>query len=180
MQSFIQLILDKLHFLWPVRIIAIDQQGVRRKRGEVADLLLPGVHWHIPGLHTVDKIQVAHQDRDCGTQSVDTLDGVARTLSANVGYVIKDAAKMSTAYYDFDTTLRNLVRGMVAEIILNTSDTQLTASLPGIVRHIRRALRKEFGPNGVFIRYVKLDEFTKTRQYRLFGTSSGPDFSLGL
>lgn len=169
--SFLQLILDNLYRIWPIRVVDVDEQGVRYDRGRAAKLLLPGPHLFFPGLQRIEKYNVRYQEKDCGMQSMETKDGQAVVFSVNIGYTISDAALMATSFYDFDTTLKNIARGRMAQIVHETHFDDLQRLLSEIVLDMRRELRRLVGRKGVRIKRVQLDEFVRSRQYRVLGTS---------
>lgn len=172
MGQLLQILLDNLHKIWPIRVIDANQQGVRFDRGKNVTLLRPGVHWFIPGLQRIDKGHTIYQQLDCGLQSMQTKDDVSVTFSINVGYTVLDAAQVVTRFYNFDHTLQCIARGRLGEIVNATLYADLQQRLPEIARSMRLALRKEVRESGVRIKDVRLDEFAKTRQYRLLGGSA--------
>lgn len=172
--SFLQLILDNLYRLWPIRVVDVDEQGVRHDRGREARLLLPGTHFFLPGLQRIEKYNVKYQENDCGLQSMETKDGQAVVFSLNIGYTISDAALMATSFYAFDSTLKNLARGRMAHIVHETAFADLQQLLPDIMLSLRRDLRRIVGRKGVRVKRVQLDEFVRSRQYRVLSASPFP------
>ncbi len=172
MGQLLQLILDNLFKLWPCRIVDADAQGVKfLSNGKVA-LLLPGRHLFCPGFQRIEEIHTAYQQVDCGVQNMETADGVSVSFSFNVGYVIKDAALLRTKYYEFDATLRLIVRGMLGLIIHEHTYENLQRMLPEIAAKILTDLRNEVAGSGARIKDVRPDEFGKSRLYRFIGSGS--------
>jgi erythrocyte band 7 integral membrane protein len=169
MGQFLQLILDNLFKLWPVRIIDPNQQGVLFDRGRDVKLLKPGVHWFFPGVQHIEVFMVAYQGIDLGQQTIETRDGISVTFSANVSYTITDASKVAVEIYNFDSTLRNVARGLLAKLMNAHPHEEIHAKLPHIQRVMRRVLRKQFRNMGVRIEEVLLDEFVRARAIRHLG-----------
>ncbi len=169
MGQFLQLILDNLFKLWPVRIVDADQQGVRFSRGKYVKLLKPGIHLFFPGLQRLDIWETAYQEKDCGVQSLETLDGESVSFSINIGYSITDASLVATKFFEFDSTIRSIARGRLAMHVLTHTFDQLHKELPTTLREMRRFLRNETKRRGggVSIKSVTLDEFVRAPQLRI-------------
>jgi len=163
-----QKLLDNLKACWPIRVIESNQGGVKRSRGKKPKYLGPGVRWFIPGLESIEVVEIAYQEIDCGIQSMVSKDNVPVSFSTNVGYTISDASQMSESFYNFDTTLRNMVRGQMADAVMNNTYAELQANLPVVLKGVRRALRRSFA-RSVRIKTVRLDEFVPSKQFRLLG-----------
>jgi regulator of protease activity HflC (stomatin/prohibitin superfamily) len=169
MGQLLQLLLDNLYKLWPLRIIDEDQQGLRFRADGSISLLLPGRHWFVPGLQRIEQVQVAYQQVECGVQNMETKDGVGVSFSFNVGFTIADAATQRVKFFDFDDTLRLIVRGKLGEIVHAHTYEELQTLLPEISKKILSALRQEVSGSGVRIKDVRPDEFGKSRLYRVIG-----------
>lgn len=174
MGQLLQLILDNLYKLWPVRIIRAHEQGVKLGRKGDAKLLPPGWHWFCPGLHKMEKMVVAYQMVDCDLQSCTTKDGREVTVSLNLGYEIKDLALMWVNHQHFDSTLVNKARGHALEVIMATDYATLTAEPAKIARAILAAAREDVRGTGVKLVDAQLDQFVKAKQYRFLGGSHAP------
>lgn len=171
MGQLVQLILDNLYKLWPVRIIRANEQGVRLGHKGDAKLLLPGKHLFCPGLHQIERKVVSYQMTDCDLQSCTTKDGVEVTVSLNLGYEIRDLALMWVKYEHFDTSLINKARGHALEVIMATEHAVLSAEPAKIARAILAAVREDVRGTGIKLVDAQLDQFVKARQYRFLGGS---------
>lgn len=167
LSSAFQWIWQFLLDFWPVRVIAPGQQGVRLRHNGRADLLLPGVWLHWPRFWTIHEVDAQYQNVDCGMQSLTTIDEKEVTISLNVGYEIKDAAKQWVGFQNFDTTLSNLARGCAAEIISASPWDALLGSPKEVSDQILSALRKELANSGVKIRDVTMDQISRVKTIRL-------------
>jgi regulator of protease activity HflC (stomatin/prohibitin superfamily) len=172
MGQLLQLILDNLYKLWPVRIIRAHEQGVRLGRKGDAKLLSPGWHWFCPGVHHIERMVAAYQMVDCDLQTCTTRDAKEVTVSLNLGYRITDLALMWVGFQHFDTTLINKARGHVLEVIMATDYAVLCAEPAKIARTILSAVREDVRGSGVKVVDAQLDQFVKTRQYRILGTAN--------
>jgi regulator of protease activity HflC (stomatin/prohibitin superfamily) len=174
MGQLLQLILDNLFKLWPVRMIRAHEQGVRLGRKGDAKLLLPGWHLFMPGVHQIERMVTAYQMVDCDLQSCTTRDGKEITVSLNLGYRITDLALMWVNHQHFDTTLINKARGHALEVIMATDFDVLTAEPAKIARVILAAAREDVRGTGVKLVDAQLDQFVKAKQYRFLGGSHAP------
>lgn len=170
MGQLFQLILDNLYKLWPYRIIDADCQGVRLYRGGMT-LLKPGGHWHFPGLHQIEEYCTVYQNIDCGEQRLTTKDAIKVTLSCNLGYRITDLMKMRLQFQHFDTSLRNVARGIVYEVVAEHTYAELIADPQMIQQALLKGCRKELEGTGVRVMDAKLDQFAETRMYSIFGST---------
>jgi regulator of protease activity HflC (stomatin/prohibitin superfamily) len=170
MGQLVQLILDNLFKLWPVRMIRAHEMGVRLGRKGDSKNLNPGIRFFCPGLHEIHKKVVVYQMTDCDLQSCTTLDGMEITVSLSLGYRIHDLALMWISYDHFDTTLINKARGHALEVIMATTFADLCLEPAKIARLILSALREDIRGTGVKLVDARLDQFVKTRQYRILGS----------
>jgi regulator of protease activity HflC (stomatin/prohibitin superfamily) len=171
MGQLVQLILDNLFKLWPVRIIRAHEQGVKLGRKGDAKTMQPGLVWFIPGWHQIEKKVVVYQMCDCDLQSCVTKDGKEVTVSFNLGYRIMDLALMWVSYDHFDTSLINKARGHVLEIIMAAEYDVLMQDPARIARTILSSLREDIRGPGIKLVDARLDQFVKTRQYRILGST---------
>lgn len=171
MGQLVQIILDNLYAIWPIRIVDADEQAVRFSFGKHVKLCQPGTHFFCPGLQKVEKYNVVYQSLDCGLQALETRDGIAISISINLDYTITDAARLRLAYQNVDFTLINIARGIVGEFVLAHSYDELKAESDSMTGLIRSRLRNTFSGSGLKIKEVRRDVFTRARPYNLLGES---------
>ena len=173
MGDFLQIIFDKIHDLWPIRVINAGSQGILWKHDGTAKRLDPGWHWFWPKAWYIDEIAVQYQNIDCGVQNLTTKDGVQVAVSLNVAYSVVDAAALWTGYQHFDTTIVNDARGHVAEIVVQSTWEELLADPIGIQTEIEEALQDDVGEGVVDIQKVTLDQLSKPTPISLIGLDKG-------
>jgi regulator of protease activity HflC (stomatin/prohibitin superfamily) len=167
MGAFFQLLFDKLHEWWPIRIVDAGNQGVKYLQNGRARCLQPGTHFFIPKLQRIEEVGVQYQNVDCGLQSLTTKDGKEITVSLNVGYSITDAALLWTSFQHFDTSLVNMARGHAAEIVCESEWEELAADPQGFGQELQEALHEDVSALGVEIEDVTADQLSRARTYRL-------------
>jgi regulator of protease activity HflC (stomatin/prohibitin superfamily) len=172
--QLLQLVLDNLYSLWPIRIIDKGSQGVLWKHDGTARTLQPGTHFLIPKLWRIEEVDVQYQNIDTGTQGLTTKDGVAVSLSMNVGYSIADSAKLYTSFQHWDTSLVNKARGYLAEEVPLKTWNQLYKNPADVAATVLDRLQEDVGEeNGcVLIEDVTVDQAVKSDAYRLFTTGN--------
>ena len=170
MGDFFRMFLDKLHELWPIRIIDAGCQGVWYKQNGTCDLLEPGLHWFWPKLQRIEEVNVQYQNVDAGLQSLTTKDGKEITLSLNIGYSISDAATLWTSFQHFDTSIVNMARGHAAEIVCESDWAELASDPQSFGQELQEALQEDVGELGVRIEDVTADQLSRARTYRLLQT----------
>jgi len=165
-----QWLLERLKDWWPIRIVDADEQGVKFSGGKDVSLLPPGPHVFFPHWQKIEKVNVKYQEVDCLTQALESSDGVAFLISANVGYEIIDAVKWRTEVQSFDATIERLVRGIIAEVAasLTYADLHGPESQLAIRRAVLRKLRSVGKPWGVRFRRVAITDLARARPLRIF------------
>jgi regulator of protease activity HflC (stomatin/prohibitin superfamily) len=169
MGDFLRQILDHIKELWPIRVVDPDHQGVLFDRGRTAISLAPGYHWFIPGIQRIETIAVVYQELDCQLQTVETLDGIAVTFSANIGFEVRDAARARTAVHDVDATLERSARGALGKFVTERKWSDLTGHASELVSDARKAVADDAAGWGVKIVRVRLTDFARSRIYRVLG-----------
>lgn len=153
MGEFLRILLELFNtYFVPWEPIYPDQQGVRYttipfRRGRWKTLQ-PSMHFYCPILQTIEVYTVSYQEVDCILQSLHTSDGKRIILSANVGYTVRDAGKMSVNVADARRTIERAARRhMFAEAISRTWD-ELVNDLVKVQVIVRRAIREESNDMG--------------------------------
>jgi hypothetical protein len=78
---------------------------------------------------------------------------------------------MWVSYDHFDTSLINKARGHVLEIIMAAEYDVLMQDPARIARTILSSLREDIRGTGIKLVDARLDQFVKTRQYRILGST---------
>lgn len=168
-------LLDNLKFLWPLRLIDADEQGVRFIGGKHVQHLMPGWYLHLPGWMKIESMVCTYQEVDCQVQSMDTKDNVPITFSANVGYVIHDYRNLRLVVQDYDGTLERSTRGILGELVESHNLADLRGARKSLAKKALKALTEETKDWGIEIQRVRLTDFApRTKQLRLFGGGTLP------
>lgn len=172
--NVLQWLLDRIHALWPLRIVDADEQGVKFSGGSRVTLLLPGIHFFLPYYEVLEKVNVKYQEVDCLPQTLETADGVSVTLSVNVGYTITDAVKWRTEVQHFDGTVERRIRGLITPAVLGMSWPELrdAETVTNLRKRLYRDL-KRFGEKcGVRFHSVAVTDLTRAKSIRFFTSTN--------
>jgi regulator of protease activity HflC (stomatin/prohibitin superfamily) len=136
MQQLLQYILDRLMTLWPLYVVREWNTAVLVRGGKIKRELLPGIGWRWPFLDEVLSSPRTECVVDLSTAAIETRDGIAVALSANMAYRITSLAKLWRTVYDMDDSLSRLAIGRIASHVaclraasLKTKRDQLEANL---------------------------------------------------
>lgn len=168
--NILQWLLERIHALWPIRIVDADEQGVKFSGGKTVILLVPGLHVFIPFYEKIEKVNVKYQEIDCQVQSLETIDGVSVTLSVNAGYTITDAVKWRTEVQHFDSTAERRIRGLIAPVVLGSPWLELrdVETITQLRRRVYRDLKKFGSLCGVRFHSVAITDLTRAKPIRLY------------
>lgn len=163
---------ERIHELWPIRIIDADEQGVKFSGGKHVTMLLPGLHFFLPKYQRIEKVNVKYQEVDCQTQALETLDDRSILLSVNVGYTIRDAVKWRTEVQSFDSTIERRVRGLIARAVLGMrwEDLRSAEALDKLCATVLSDLRRYGSKWGVKFHNVALTDLSRARPLRIFSS----------
>ena len=117
MQQLLQYILERLMALWPLSVINEWRQGILVRGGKIVKELSPGIHWRWPFLDAVLTFPRTECVIDLGTAAVETRDGIAVAVSANVAYRVRSVAQVWRSVWDMDDSLSRLAIGRIASHI---------------------------------------------------------------
>ncbi|HSE45382.1 MAG TPA: SPFH domain-containing protein [Gemmatimonadales bacterium] len=174
MGSFLEILVQYLVELLPIRIIRNYQAGVRFTWGKRVSPVSPGVHLRLLGLSEIDVIDVAEQVIKLPVQRITTKDRKAVSIRGEVCYRITDPVKYHTAVLHTDISIVNLclahmhyqVRRRDAEKILNRQS--------GLEKAIVRRLSPAAERWGLEILTFCLTDLVETRAYTIIGDSPFP------
>lgn len=176
MADFITPIIELVKEFWPVRVVQVDEQGVR-KWGNKATLCLPRKlpYLFFPGIQVFEKYHVMYQGVDCGTQTVDLPNDQVAIFSVNVSYMVMNALKASTEFENLDGTIEREARGFLASAFLHADDQEDGSDVDPleVAEQARRFLQALF-TDALDIRAITYTTFTrKARVYRVFNGAEG-------
>lgn len=112
-------------FQWWV-VVAPWEQALRIRRGKVAALLGPGIHFRIPFFDRVYRQSLRRRVITDTGQTVTTLDGKVVTVAIGVSYEVADLLRLYSALANVESVLLNEVMAAVTEYVAKTSSSMLT------------------------------------------------------
>ena len=90
------------------------------------------------------------------------------TFSANCGFTIFDLALMRRSVHDLDTTLERALRGHLADAVANADFAVSKRERKKLCTAAKATLKKEAAEWGVTVENVRLTDFVRADQRRLF------------
>jgi regulator of protease activity HflC (stomatin/prohibitin superfamily) len=154
-------------YLIPVAVVFKGQQGVRWTWGRWVKALQPGIYVYVPFIQRVETTWVCYQEVDTLIQQFTTTDGVTISASANVGYVIKDAAAWATKVYAFDSTVERAIRRIIFRACFALTYEEVRESIPALTETIFDEIQAKVDPWGVEILEVGFSDLARTKVIRL-------------
>lgn len=175
MGDFLRLLLDSIHYLWPLRVIATYERGVLFMGGRPGIELIPtggifksGIYPFLPFFMRIETLALCEDVVDLPVQSITTSDGKTVTFSANVAYVITNAVAHYTNVQDFADSFSRAACGHLALKVREWSWEELHQGQKKLEASIKGTLTTRVEDWGVKILEVRLTDCSLTRQYRLF------------
>lgn len=154
--------------LSPLIVIRSYQRGVEYRFGQVTRTALPpGWYWRFPYLREIERVVVTLQWIDAPVQGVQATCGTTVAVSANIGFVVKDAVAWFNDVQDAEHTLLNMARPHLTAIAGEFDYSDARDRLAGMGRLMRRRLRVELDEMGVTVIKVGITDFVPARHYRL-------------
>lgn len=162
--NIIQILFDNLSQLLPFQIIMSYHHGVRWTFGLKPKALKPGIHWRIPGIHTISTVGNVPEVIDLPTQSVTTPSGKSLTFSANIGFIVTDPVAHFCAVYNFDASLKAAAATYLSQAVRlkNLTDVK-PEQLTGLEIELVTMLTERLRGWGTEITHVGFTDFVQTR-----------------
>jgi hypothetical protein len=110
------------------------EQAVRVRFGKHYVLRHPGVHFKFPFFDIVYKQNVRRRTSSVPLQTLTTRDGKTMTVLGSLGYSIVDVLKLHLTLHDAESTIKQMVQGLVSEYVathdlLDCTPAQVTAAV---------------------------------------------------
>jgi len=162
--NIIQILFDNLAQLLPWQIIMSYHHGVRWTFGCRPKALKPGIHWRVPGIHTISTVGNVPEVIDLPTQSVTTPSGKNLTFSANIGFKVTDPVAHFCSIYNFEQSLRGAAAIHLSSAVRmkNLTDVRPDA-LAALELELAAMLTEKLGGWGTEITHVGFTDFVQTR-----------------
>lgn len=163
-------------FKWWISVMPWES-GLRVRLGRWVKVLGPGVHLKLPMVDTAFKQSVRMRVSTLPVQTLTTRDGKTVTLSAAVGYSVRDILRLYNGLHHAEDTIGNLVLSAIGEFVHqhraeDCSPATVQRAVAGTIELERYGLADV---------HVYITDFAFVRTFRLIsdsrwgtlGTSSG-------
>lgn len=166
--GWLQLVFDKIEYLWPLRHIRSWERGVFMCCGwTYKKQLSPGVWPFIPWFMAIEVLPVVEDVIDLPTQSITTSDGRMVSFSANVSYEVTDVVALYTQVQDFGENLSRVAAGHLAMRVREWSWDELQEGQRKLESSLRDTLTTRVKGWGVRILETRLTDMVQAKQFRL-------------
>lgn len=177
MGQFLQILLNLIRdYLVIWRVVYQGQLGIRWTLGKHTKNLKPGFYFFCPIIQRIETSWACYQEVDTITQSFTTKDGMCVTISANVGYVIYNAAKYHTEVFNFESTIERKIRKVLFKVLHVLDYNEIRTSLPALAEVLRDEIHGASTNWGVRIVEVGMTDFVLAPAYRVL--NEVPNFFL--
>lgn len=166
MQELLRWILDRLLWLWPLFKVRQWQRAIVVRNGIIIAEPDPGLHWRWPGVDEIRTCARCECVVNLPTAAIETSDGVAVAVSANIAYVVESMTVNYLAVWDIDDSLVNLAIGRIASYISMQESTKLKSQRAQLERALVNDLNKAVKEWGVRVTRVHLTDCVRVRALR--------------
>jgi regulator of protease activity HflC (stomatin/prohibitin superfamily) len=166
--GWLQLLFEKVEYLWPFRVIRSFQRGVFMCVGwTYPHPLKPGFYPFLPWFMAIEVVDVVEDVIDLHSQSITTSDGKLVTFSANISYEVTDAVALWTEVQDFAENLSRVACGHLAVRVREQSWEELQLGQRKLELSLRDTMTTRVKPWGVRILECRLTDCVQAKQIRL-------------
>ena len=157
--------------LMPYKVIRTYQRGVRFTRGTQPRALMPGWHWFLPVVQSIEILTVSQDSINLPTQTIITRDQKQLTFSGVVLYEITDPVAYWCHVQDATNTMRDKAMLFLARRFRRCTLEQATRMQRRTERVLRARLTDDARAWGLLVVDVGLTDFSTARPFRLYGDS---------
>jgi hypothetical protein len=168
MQELVKFLLDRLLALWPVARINDWQLALLVRGGKVLRELAPGLRLRVPLLDEVKTYPATEVSLDLEASTVETADGAAYTISANVSYRMVSIRSNLLTVWNVETSLACVARGRLASFIARVAAADLNGGRAGIEEQLRLDLGAELASWGIEVTRLHLTDCVRGRALRIY------------
>lgn len=168
MQQLIQFLLDRLLMLWPIARVGEWQLAMLVRGGHIVRELAPGLCWRIPLLDQVMTYPATEISIDLDAATVETADGIAYTVSANISYRMVSMARNWRTVWNLDVSLGRVALGRLASFVSTVQSADLSSGRARIEAQLLADLAGELAVWGIVVTRMHLTDCVRGRVSRLY------------
>lgn len=173
MGTFLEVLVQYLVELLPLRIIRNYQAGIRFTWGRRVSPVSPGVHFRLLGLSEIDVIDVAEQVVKLPMQRITTKDRKPVAVQGELCYRVVDPVKYHTAVLHTDVSVVNLCLAHMHWQVRRRELERILRGQGGLERAIMKRLEPAAERWGVEVVAFCLTDLVEARFYGLIGDGPG-------
>lgn len=144
-------------------IVQSWESGIRVRCGKRIKIISPGIHFKLPYFDSVYVQEIRLRIVSMPTQTITTKDALTVTLSAAIGYSIKDIEKLYKTLYHPETTIKNMAMAFISDYISKKHYSEITLEdiEASAVNHLKEM------DHGIDFSYLKITNYAQVKTYRL-------------
>lgn len=163
---------DFLEYIFnAIRIFVIVQPwqtGIRVRSGKKIKKLNKGMYFKLPYFDSVFIQESRLRISEVAMQTLTSKDMKTLTVNSSLGYSINDVEKLYNTLYHPETTLQNIIMGLIANYVYKNNIEDITPD------SISEAILSELdvAQYGLNLEFMKITNFAIVRTYRIIQDSS--------
>jgi len=153
------LIIGAIHE-WGLRRMTIFeyQRGVKYSRGRFRQILEPGVHWFVPLLTSINRVDVRRRVLPITGQEVLTSDGISMKASMGATFELKDLNVAINQILDYEGALHLELQMALRELIGNAPVDEVLEKRPEFSRQLLELTREKARKLGLELHEVNIKD----------------------
>ena len=169
MGDFLRLLIDSIHYLFPVRVVWSYELGVRFWGGNPPQQLQPGIYFFVPFFSRIETLPVCQDVIDLPFLSITTKDGKTVDVSLNFAFRIVDAVAHYTNVTDFAENFPRLASRHAMAKIRGWTYEELLARQSDCEQSLKTTLNTRIAKHGwgAEIDDAGFTDLVLTKQFRL-------------
>lgn len=169
MGDFLRIILESIHFLWPLAIVHQYERGVYLVFGRVWKVVGPGLYPKVPWFTEIHFTSVAWEPARTGRCDITAKDNRTVTFDATAWIRVSDPILAYTLVHDYEQGMHSLLSSVLAENLADVEADRLSPEKRGRLNaSLKGWVTKEAAQYGLEVDWVRFTSFVLApRTYRV-------------
>lgn len=167
--DFLQQLIRIIQWCWPLEIVRLNEQGVRKTFGKMEGPLSPDWYWRVPWMQEMEKESTLLDSLDLHIKSLTSKDGKPVTAEVTIWFRITDAYKLWMTVVDHEENLARLAAGHLNVKVRRRTWLSIRQNQRGLEQAIAVHCGHYAAEWGVEIPEVQITQITSAKPYRFLG-----------